>query len=278
MKTNLNELVQMRLNAKVDPPRMGKFYVGADGKGRLSVGTGGIVTNVKIGDNAMNLAGDHIEPGVSLTGFDDGQTRALCTLACIGNRVRVIGQPYQGYVIGTHGGVNHTIVHFPQEAIDQLTGLETFIIDSFGQGLKTLDYPDIHWMNLDPWLLDHLDLVEKKDHLSIGVAHVIGAHLLGAGVGSSTLMEGDVDIQTQDREELHRLGLMNLRLGDIVAFEDVDCRYGPHYQKGAVSIGVVIHSDSFSSGHGPGVTIFATACQGLSAHRSQQSNLSLWLL
>jgi hypothetical protein len=40
---------------------------------------------------------------------------------------------------------------------------------------------------------------------------------------------------------------------------DHDNRFGRAYRKGAVSIGVVVHSDCRESGHGPGVTTIMTA-------------------
>src|SRR5262249_25971754 len=41
---------------------------------------------------------------------------------------------------------------------------------------------------------------------------------------------------------------------DLVAITDADTRHGPSYRAGQVTIGVIIHSDSTVSGHGPGVT------------------------
>jgi hypothetical protein len=39
---------------------------------------------------------------------------------------------------------------------------------------------------------------------------------------------------------------------------DHDNRFGRAYRKGAVSIGIVVHSDCKSAGHGPGVTTLMT--------------------
>ena len=56
-----------------------------------------------------------------------------------------------------------------------------------------------------------------------------------------------------------KYGINQLRFGDFVAVLDHDSTYGPHYKQGAITIGVVVHSDSFTSGHGPGLTIVATS-------------------
>ena len=59
------------------------------------------------------------------------------------------------------------------------------------------------------------------------------------------------DIMTQDKAENRKFHLDALCFGDLVAIQDHDNHHGPHYLKGAISIGVVVHSDSFTSGHGP---------------------------
>ena len=51
-------------------------------------------------------------------------------------------------------------------------------------------------------------------------------------------------------------------LGDIVAIMDSSSYYGRSYQRGAVIIGIVVHGDSFVSGHGPGVTSLMTSLTG----------------
>ena len=82
---------------------------------------------------------------------------------------------------------------------------------------------------------------------------------MGSGLGSSEMMLGDYDIMTQDKEANKLHGIDKLRFGDLVAVMDHDNHNGPHYLKGAISIGVVVHSDSFTSGHGPGLTIILTS-------------------
>ena len=47
-------------------------------------------------------------------------------------------------------------------------------------------------------------------------------------------------------------------IGDFVALQDHDNRFGRAYRKGAVSIGIVVHSDCLIAGHGPGVTTIMT--------------------
>ena len=89
------------------------------------------------------------------------------------------------------------------------------------------------------------------------------------------MMSGDYDIMTQDKEANKQYGIERLRFGDIVAIEDHDNCHGPHYRKGALSIGVVVHSDSFTSGHGPGLTIIMSSdIQHLSTEIDPNANIA----
>jgi len=85
---------------------------------------------------------------------------------------------------------------------------------------------------------------------------------MGSGLGSASVASGDYDITTADSETIHKLGIDKLRFGDIVAIDNTDNRYGRCYRKGAVTIGVVVHSDCILAGHGPGVTTIMTAKTG----------------
>ena len=93
---------------------------------------------------------------------------------------------------------------------------------------------------------------------------------MGSGLGAASVASGDYDITTSDQEELKGLGLDQLRFGDLVALEDTDNRFGRSYRRGAVSIGVVVHSDCLIAGHGPGVTTIFTAIDGSLAYREDK--------
>jgi len=70
---------------------------------------------------------------------------------------------------------------------------------------------------------------------------------------------GDYDIMTSDPETVQKYGLDKIRFGDFVALLDHDNRFGRTYRQGAITIGIVVHSDCMLSGHGPGVTTLLTA-------------------
>ena len=68
------------------------------------------------------------------------------------------------------------------------------------QGLKLDDHEDIQVMNLDPELLDKLNIQETANGLRIPVKTIIPAYLMGSGLGSTSMMNGDYDIMTQDKQ------------------------------------------------------------------------------
>ncbi len=83
---------------------------------------------------------------------------------------------------------------------------------------------------------------------------------------------------TADPDAFREYGLDKLRLGDIVLLQDCDNQYGRGYLKGAVSVGVVVHSDCVITGHGPGVTTLFTCKRPLiRGIKDTEANLIAWL-
>lgn len=264
LKTNIEKLVMQSVQGRIHHPVMRQpgYRIGSDGVPRILPATAAITYNAKIGDVCMGLMGDHVEPGVSMKNADANEDAALNVLACVGNVAKVItgdGKGALGVVTGKHGGADHVMVYFDDSVLDQLAVDDKILIKSFGQGLQLVDYPDVVCMNLDPSLLDKLDISEKDGKLEVGVAAVIPAYLMGSGLGSSTMMSGDYDIMTRDPKTLEALKLDQLRFGDLVFIEDHANNHGPDYLKGSGTLGVIIHGDSFIAGHGPGVTVLLTS-------------------
>lgn len=262
MKTNKEHLVMQSLQGRIHHPTRSGHYAGYDGQVRIIPGVGGITYNYAIGDCCMGIVGDHIEPGVSLKNSDHSENNALLAYSCIGNQAKVISGDAKGkcgYVTGTHGGIDHVFIHFDKETLEELNIEDRIAIKGYGQGLELCDYPDIKVMNIDPSLLEKLPITENDGTLFVPVTHIIPAHLMGSGLGSDQIILGDYDIMTQDPTQVERYRLDTLRFGDIVAIENHNCHNGPHYLKGSMTIGVIVHSDSFTSGHGPGVAVIMTS-------------------
>ncbi len=287
-KTNRDRVVVISVQGKVSAPVMRQPYrVGYDGVARVTPATGGIVYNVRVGDSVFGWAGDHIEPGVSSKEPEhENVNAAYNTLSCVGNRATVVSgdaKGAKGVVTGKHGGIEHVIIDFEPAVLERLAIEDKILVRAWGQGLEIEGFPGVQVMNCDPDLFDRLGAeVETggrgKTRLSVPVVAEVPAYLMGSGLGSSSTYSGDYDITTQDPPVLAKLGLDKLRFGDLVAIRDASSFYGRSYRRGAVIIGVVIHSDSKIAGHGPGVTTLLTANRGEIAPRlDPKANLALLL-
>ena len=286
-RLNADDLVVVAVSGQIAHPvgRSNPYRIGYDGVPRVLPGTGGIVLNQRIGDRCVGLAGDHIEPGVALhnngrevVGPRDGPNTALMTYACVGNRARVVSGPMAGQtglVTGKHGGVNHVLVDFPTRVLARLRIGDRIQIYSHGMGARLLDHPEITVLNCAPALIWRWKMRERDGALWVPVTHCLPAMLMGSGLGKNTAWRGDYDIQLADPVLRRRYRLGSLRFGDLVAIVDADNRFGPHVRSGQVTIGVVIHSDSTVSGHGPGVTPLLTGPASLLRPvRNERANLA----
>lgn len=284
---NETELVMVAVSGQIAHPvgKVNPYRIGQDGIPRVLPASGGIAINQRIGDRAVGLAGDHIEPGVSLhnnqrevTGSRKGNNLALITYACVGNRAQVVSGPCEGevgLVTGKHGGVDHVLVDFPKAVLKQLRIGDRIQISSYGQGLRILGHPEITLLNSSPALLKRWGLTVSPTHLQVPVTHCIPAALMGSGLGKMTAWRGDVDIQLFDEETRRRFRLDTLRYGDMVAIVHGNSQFGPSYQQGRTTIGIIVHGDSTVSGHGPGVTPLLTGpSHRLQPVRDEQANLA----
>lgn len=283
MKTNGDKLVIQSVQGQIRAPQFSGYRVDNEGHPYVIPATGGITYNVKIGDSAFGLVGDHVEPGVSLYHTDNGTSAGLNVFSCIGNTAKIItgeAKGKTGFVTGTHGGVEHVLVYFDDETLEQLTLDDKIMIKCHGQGLALTDYPDVKIMSVDPALFAKLGIEENDGKLVVPVVKRIPQAFMGSGVGAPFSQKGDYDILTSDEEAVKALGIDTLKFGDLVLLEDSDNSYGlGAMRKGAASIGVIIHSDCIKSGHGPGVTIIMTsALPMLEAKIDPNANLANYLL
>jgi len=272
LNTNEQYLVEFLLQCQPGQPRTrGNWEVDHHGNPFLLPSIGGITLNVQVGDPAFGWQGDHIEPGVSCTAdtqkpFEHPNV-GLQIYSCAGNLATIVtgeAKGATGRVIGHHGGSEHVIVDFERDVKEKLLYTDTIIIRGKGQGMKLADYAGITLFNLDPALLQAMKIRELDGGvLEVPVTTVIPAVCMGSGIGSAHVAKGDYDIMTSDLETVKEYGIDKIRLGDFVALLDHDNRYGRAYRKGAVTIGIVVHSDCLEAGHGPGVTTLMTAASPL---------------
>ena len=228
-------------------------------------GVGGIRYNVRVGDPAVGWMADHVEPGVSIKVSDVNANMALNILSCIGNEAIVVSgdaKGSKGVVTGKHGGIEHVIVDFTPDVLDKLVIGDKVLVKAYGVGLKILNLPEVRVMNIDPKLLKLMDLKIVEGFLEVPVTHLVPASIMGSGLGAVQTYSGDYDIQLFDEETVKKYHLEDLRLGDLVAIMNAEHTYGRIYRSGAVSIGVVVHTDCVMAGHGPGVTTIMTSGSG----------------
>ena len=273
LRTNEDKLVKISVVGEVASPIFGRspYRISADGHPVVLPSVGGITYNIRVGDLACGWEADHVEPGVSIENkekderFPQAANRALNVLACVGNEAVVTSESAKGekgVATGKHGGIEHVLVDFQSEVMEKLLIGDKILIKAFGVGLKLLDYPEIRVMNMDPRFLHTLSITPRDDKLEIPVTHRIPAAIMGSGLGADQTYSGDYDIQLFDKNMREKYGLDDLRLGDLVAIMDADHSYGRVYREGAVSVGIVVHSNCVISGHGPGVTTLFTSDAG----------------
>jgi hypothetical protein len=272
MKSNADRLVMLSVAGEVSSPTMAEtgYRIGSTGSPVILPGTGGITYNLKVGHAACGWVADHVEPGVSVKNLrpkegNRSANAALNILSCIGNRATVISGDAKGgigVVTGKHGGIEHVLVDFDDRVLKNLAIGDRILIRAYGTGLRLENHGDITVMNLDPTLLVKLNPRTVKGKLEVGVSHIVPSAMMGSGIGKVHAHSGDYDIQLLDQKTVARLGLGDIRLGDLVAIKDADNTYGRMYRKGAITVGVVVHSDCVLSGHGPGVTTIMTHSRG----------------
>ena len=283
LRTNEKKLVKISVTGSVNHPTLAAagYNVGADGVLRVLPGVGGITYNCRVGDPCVGLAADHVEPGVSMRQqgrSNDRQNAALNILACVGNKARVISGDAKGAagtVTGKHGGIDHVLVDFDEPTKKKMAVGDKIQVEAYGTGLAFEDLAGVRIMNCDPTLLAAMKLKELPGgRIEAPVAAVVPACIMGSGLGHNSCHTGDYDIQMFDEKTVAEYGLGELRFGDIVAITDADHSFGRIYKTGAVSVGVVVHSDSDVSGHGPGVTTLLTSTDGLITPRvTSRANL-----
>jgi len=272
LRTNREKLVKLSVVGEIASPKKKNVYnISNHGVSCILPGVGGINYNLRVGDFACGWEAEHVEPCVSTTNKENdvrsggAANTAYNILSCIGNQAVVASGDAKGQigtVTGKHGGIEHVLIDFNPEIVDRLLIGDKIQIKAYGTGLKLLDFPDIKLVNMDPCLLDAINPYVNGGMLEVPVTHVIPASIMGSGLGANQVNSGDYDIQLFDTSIVEQFGLDDLRLGDLVAILDADHSYGRIYRKGAVSVGVIVHANCVTAGHGPGVTSLMTSAIG----------------
>lgn len=285
MEINEDRLIEQSVVGEITHPLKSRspYDISAEGDPVVLPGTGGITFNARVGDSAIDWEADHVEPGASFSHMEDKAGRrkksnyAFNVMSCIGNEAELISgeaEGEKGTVVGKHGGIEHVMVDFPDYTLRELRIGDQVQISAKGVGLKFTNIESVKPINCSPKLIQELELDWNGEEMTVPVTHVIPAKIMGSGLGADSTNRGDYDIQMFDEEIVEEYKLDELRFGDIVAITDADHSYGRIYRSGAVSVGVVVHSRSVISGHGPGVTTLMTSADG-AINPVQEKNANL---
>lgn len=247
-------VVTVNLLAFVDQGEVGDdpYRIDRDGRPYVAVGDGGVVQGLRLGDGVFAHVGDHAAPGACLVHPSPDAGHALVGLACLGNRVEVRtgdAAGASGAVLGKRGGGSRVIAVFEPAVLARLRPGDQVALTSRGQGASA-PVADVVQVNVAPEALEALGVDARDGRLALGVRTVVASAVVGNGIGRPTAM-WDLDLQL----DAHDAAARDLRLGDLVAIEDVDARTNAGFRRGYLSVGVVVHGASPQPGHGPGVTV-----------------------
>jgi hypothetical protein len=273
LRTNVDKLVKISVMGEVASPIVGRSVYNISAKGTPSVlpGVGGITYNLRVGDPACGWEADHVEPSVSVENkendprYGQGANAAFNVLSCVGNDATVVSgdaKGAKGIVTGKHGGIDHVLVDFQPEVLEKLMLSDKILVKAYGVGLKLMEFSDIKVMNMDPRFLEALNPKPNGEKLEVPVSHMVPAAVMGSGLGANQTHSGDYDIQLFDENVVEQYGLEDLRLGDLVAIIDADHSFGRIYHQGSISVGIIVHTNCVTAGHGPGVTSLMTSPSG----------------
>ncbi len=281
LKTNRDRLVVTAVKGQIAHPQPSRYYLTTwDGKPKMAIGVAGINYTLKLGQPVFGwAAADQVTIGVATEGLGEERFRqAWLTQTAIGNEVRVVGgaaRGEKGLVIGKFG--NYVLVHFPDEVKERLTIGDEIQVKAEGIGLSIEDFPEVFVHSLSPAALEKMDIRIKDGKLEVPVVKKIPAEIVGQGHGGSSLF-GHFCIQTCYPPDIKKYRLDELRFGDLVYLEDIECNYGKGYYRGAGTVGVVVSSPSDISGLGIGVTPILSCQSGKLTFRiDPEANLAKFL-
>ena len=288
MKTNVDSLVKMKVKGEIIHPELWVergFVTTWDGRPKLTVGIGGIVHNVRVGDPAFGWYADHLNAGVAVSDPDPSRQRGVNVFSCIGNPAKVLtgeAKGARGVVVGKTyffaGRSYRLVIDFKPDDRDRLAIGDKIEIEAWGTGLAIEGFEDVRIPSLAPDLLERMGVAIEDGKLTVPVVKVVPGSLMGTGVGRGGSHAGAWDIQSCSPDLNEEIGLDDLRFGDLVAVTDVTSEYGNGVYEGGMVIGVVSHGESEIGGHGPGIaTIFSGSMERLEPVIDPKANVAYYL-
>lgn len=265
IRTNKDRLVVTAVKGQVAHPQPSRYYITIwDGRPKMAIGVAGINYTLSLGDPVFGwAAADQVTVGVATEGVGEDRFRqAWLTHTSIGNEVRVLGgaaRGARGIIIGKFG--SYVLAYFDAETKEKLAYGDELQVKAEGIGLEIESFPEVFIHSLSPSVLEKIGLQVKEGKLEVPVVKKIPAEIIGSGPGAGSLY-GHFSIQTCYPPDIKKYELEELRFGDLVYLEDIQCDYGKGYYKGAGTVGVVVSGPSEISGLGIGVTPILSSRSG----------------
>ena len=265
IRTNKDRLVVTAVKGQVAHPQPSRYYITTwDGRPKMAIGVAGINYTLSLGDPVFGwAAADQVTVGVATEGVGEDRFRqAWLTHTSIGNEVRVLGgaaRGARGIIIGKFG--SYVLAYFDAETKEKLAYGDELQVKAEGIGLEIESFPEVFIHSLSPSVLEKIGLQVKEGKLEVPVVKKIPAEIIGSGPGAGSLY-GHFSIQTCYPPDIKKYELEELRFGDLVYLEDIQCDYGKGYYKGAGTVGVVVSGPSEISGLGIGVTPILSSRSG----------------
>jgi len=154
------------------------------------------------------------------------------------------------------------LISFTQIDLENLAIDDKIQVKAFGTGLVINGFEDVRVVSESPKLIENL-CSTMKDEVVVPVINIIPAFMLGMGSGGSPPEGGSWEIQTScPFDMLRELRIDKLRIGDIVALDDILSAYGRGYFKGGITIGVILTGASDVAGQDIAVTTIMTTKNG----------------
>jgi hypothetical protein len=204
---------------------------------------------------------------------------AVQFLTCVGNEVTMASGPaagQRGHVIGQHA---YVLVDFPEPGAAEITTGDQVTIQAVGQGLRLTDHRAVGVKNCSPGLIEAMPGGTTADgRLEVHVAARIPAEAIGAGVGMiSEYANTDLMGAYAGLGDDLSLGLESLRIGDLVALEEQDHRFGRAWRAGYLTIGVISTGQCMMFGHGPGPSsLLSGPAEAFALVDDPGANLASW--
>ena len=232
----------------------------------------GISYNVRLGDPVFGWSEDLIEPGI-IAAVHTGDHSSPCPgnglpgICSIGNKVKIItgeAPGLEGVLVGKSFAVpDAVIIDFPERVYQKLTAGDHLWILARGRRSMFAEYPSIQCYGIDPEVLNKFELQQAgRTRLMTPVCFFMTPDYFTPIDEKHFVPQLLCSFHGADSREMQKLGIGNMRFGDLIAITDLDCTDGFNKQQGAVTIGMVTLSPVAVWDIAFGVSVLLTCSEG----------------